>query len=314
MTTTTTDNGTTSTVESGLRGTLSPEEYTTKTMPHWGQSYLSPVAKYGNMDYVSVVFATDAEKAAALIPKELELLGIPGLPGQVAANLVFAKYRECDLGPYMEVIVSLPVLHQGQVYGYVPAIYVDNDAALLAGRELGGYPKKLGQITVRNHGDLFLSHISRGGMQEKTDPRFSDLASASVRKSAKLFSVPLPAETTVELPPPYDQLLPLPPATGQPQDFVLRTMALRRFPGIGAGPDGAAGAAVVQLVGTPWHVTNAEVYAADDISMEFYPSKDDPINELLPSNAVLGAFILRGDMYTSADEWVLIEDLKNAEG
>ena len=42
----------------------------------------------------------------------------------------------------------------------VPAIYVDNDAALLAGRELGGYPKKMAQITMRNYGNLFLSHMS----------------------------------------------------------------------------------------------------------------------------------------------------------
>jgi hypothetical protein len=75
-----------------------------------------------------VAFATDAEKAAALIPKELQLVKLP-LPGQSAANLIFAKYRECSLGPYMEVIISIPVLHNGNVYGFITGIYVDNDAA-----------------------------------------------------------------------------------------------------------------------------------------------------------------------------------------
>jgi hypothetical protein len=302
---------TTPTIEPGLKGTLSPEEYTTKTMPHWGQTYLAASARYGDMDYVSVAFATDADKAAALIPKELELIKIPGLPGQAAANLVFAKYRECDLGPYMEVIISISVLHKGQPFAYVPAIYVDNDAALLAGRELGGYPKKMAQITMRNYGTLFLSHMSRGSIQKKTaDPNFSDLASSSVTKGGKLFSVPLPADQTVQLPSPYNLLLPLPPATGKPQDYVLPTMALRRVPGIGPGPNGAAGAEVVQLVGTPWHITKAEIYAGEAAGMELYPSKEDPIGQLLPCNAVLGAYILRGDMYTKSDEWVLIEDLK----
>lgn len=151
---------TTTTIEPGLRGTLSPDEYTTKTMPHWGQVYLSPMAKYGDMDYVSISYVTDADKAAALIPKQLELVKIPALPGQAVANLVFAKYRECDLGPYMEVIVSIPVLHNGEIYGYLPAIYVDTDSAMLAGRELGGYPKKIAQITMRNYGNMFLSHLS----------------------------------------------------------------------------------------------------------------------------------------------------------
>jgi hypothetical protein len=298
-------------IEPGLKGQLSPDEYSTKVAPSWGETYHSPIAKYGNMDYVCIAFATDADKAAALIPKELELIQIPGLPGQAAANLVFAKYRECDLGPYMEVIVSISVLHKGRPYGYIPAIYVDNDAALLAGRELGGYPKKMAQITMRNYGNLFLSHMSRGSIQTKTvDPNFSDLASSNVTKGARLFSVPLPADKTVQLPSPYNMLLPLPPATGKPQDYVIPTIALRRVPGIGPGPNGVAGAEVAQLVGTPWHITKAEFFAADAATLELFPSKEDPIARLLPSNAVLGAFILRGDMYTKSEEWMLLEDLK----
>jgi hypothetical protein len=44
--------------------------------------------------------------------------------------------------------------------------------------------------------------------------------------------------------------------------------------------------------------------------MELFPSEEDPIGQLLPCNAVLGAFVLRDDMFTKSDEWVLIEDLK----
>ena len=301
---------TTTTIEPGLKGTLSPDEYTTKTMPHWGQVYLSPMAKYGDMDYVSISYVTDADKAAALIPKQLELVKIPSLPGQAVANLVFAKSRECDVGPYMEGIVSIPVLHKGEIYGYLPAIYVDTDSAMLAGRELGGYPKKLAQITMRNYGNMFLSHMSRGSRQHKTDPNFADVASSSVTRGSKLFSVPLPADTPVQLPAPYDQLLALPPPSGKPQAYVLRTMGLRRFPGVGQGPNGAAGAEVLQLVSTPWRVTSAEIYAGDAASMDLHATKEDPLGRLLPCNSVLGAFIIRGDMYTKADEWELVEDLK----
>ena len=303
------------TVKQGLTGTLSAQDYTTKTTPSWGETYNPAMAAYVGMDYVSIAFATDADKAAALIPKELQLVEVLGMPaGQAAANLVFAKYRACDLGPYMEVIVSISVLHKGQVFGYIPAIYVDNDAALLAGRELGGYPKKMARITMRNYGDLYLSHMSRGSIQKKTeDPNFNDLASSNVTKGKTLFSVPLPADKTIQLPPPYDLLLPLPPPTGKPQDYVLPTIALRRVPGIGAGPNGFAGAEVLQLVGTPWHITKADFYAADAASLEFFPSKEDPLDQLLPCNAVLGGFILRGDMYTKSEEWMLIEDLKKSQ-
>jgi hypothetical protein len=302
---------TTTAIEPGLKGTLSAEEYTTKPMPHWGPAFDAAHGGYKNMDYVTVTFATDAGKAAALIPQELELINIPMLPGQSAASLVFAKYRECDLGPYMEVIVSIPVLHEGQPYLFLAAIYVDNDAALIAGRELGGYPKKMAVVTMRNYGNLFLSHMSRGSMQEKTaDPNFSDLASSNVTKGDKLLSVPLAADTSAQLPSPYDLLLPQPPPTGEPQDYVLTTMGLRRFPGIGAGPNGVAGADVVQLVATPWRVTKGEIYAADAAGIELYSSEEDPLGELLPVNAVLGAWVLRGDMDTNPEEWMLIEDLK----
>jgi hypothetical protein len=87
-------------------------------------------------------------------------------------------------------------------------------------------------------------------------------------------------------------------------------MTLRRIPGVGPGPDGVAGAEVLQLVGASWHVTKAEIFAGDAASMELFPSQEDPIGQLLPCNSVLGAFILRGDMYAKADEWVLLEDLK----
>ncbi len=71
---------TTSTIASqpGLKGTLSAEQYTTRTAPFWGETYVAAIAKYADMDYVSIAFATDADKAAVLIPKELELIPIPG--------------------------------------------------------------------------------------------------------------------------------------------------------------------------------------------------------------------------------------------
>jgi hypothetical protein len=211
----------------------------------------------------------------------------------------------------MEMIVSIPVLHKGQLYLYVPAIYVDTDSALTAGREVGGYPKKLAQITMRNYGNQFFSHMSRGSAQEKTaDPNFSDVASSSVTKGGKLFSVPLPADKPVQLPFPYNLLLPTPQATGKPQDYVLSTIGLRRIPGVGSGANGYNGAEVLQLIGTPWHVTKADIFAGDAASMELYPSKEDPIGQILPFNSVLGAYILRGDMYTAAGEWVVLEDLK----
>ena len=67
---------------------------------------------------------------------------------------------------------------------------------------------------------------------------------------------------------------------------------------------------MLQLVSPPWHITKANFYAGDAAGMELYSSKEEPIGQLLPCHAVLGAFILRDDMYTKSEEWMLIEDLK----
>lgn len=265
--------------------------------------------QYRNIDMVAISYATDYEKAAALVPDDLDLLALPGMPGQTAATLLFAKYRENDqIGPYMEVVVSVPVLFKGNLYLYVAAIYVDNDAALIAGREFGGYPKKIADINLKSYGDLFLGELCRSSMQEKTaSPKFADIATAKVTRGGQLFSVPLPEKDIRQLPFPFNMLLPLPEATGKPQPYILPTIGLRTIPGIGKE---AAEAEIQQLVGTPWVITKANVWAGIKPSIDLIPSKEDPIAQKLPVNMVLASFILRGDMHTNPKDWVLLKDYK----
>jgi hypothetical protein len=277
-------------------------------MPWWMPVTPESTAyKYWNIDMVAVAFATDQDKVAKLVPEELDLIAIPGMPGQSSASLIFAKYRENDqTGPYMEAILAIPVLHKGVPYLYVAAIYVDSDAAMIAGREFGGYPKKLADIVLYNYGNLFLSRMSRGSMQEKTaNPVFYDIASSKVTRGGRLFSVPLPAKKINQLPFPYNLLLPMPPAKDKPQPYVLPTIGLRTFPGVGKDADKAQ---MQQLIGTPWIITRATVWEGLDASIDFVPNKEDPLFDAFPINMILGAFVLRGDMHTDPKDWPLLED------
>jgi hypothetical protein len=302
-------------IPAGASGTLSPDVYLKQGMP--GQSSLYPTGTpytYRDTEMTLVAFATDEDKAAALIPKELQLVKIPQLPGQASAMAIFAKYRENDqIGPYMEVIVNIPVLYKGQLYLYVPFIYVDTDAAMAAGREAGGYPKKIANIQMRNYGALRLSTMSRGSMQEKSaDPNFSDIASSSMKKGGQLFSIPLAADKSPQLPFPYNLILPIPAPTGAPQDYVLTTMGLRRIQGVGPGANGSDNAVIAQLVTSPWKVKQGAIYAASEVSLEFTPSKEDPIAQMLPVNSVLAGVVLRADVMTTtpSEDWKIAVDLK----
>jgi hypothetical protein len=277
-------------------------------MPWWGPAAAqSSTYHYGNIDLTGIVYATDLEKARALVPEELELLALPDMPDIAAVHMVFAKYRENDkTGPYMEAFAAIPVLAQGNPFLYVAAIYVDNDAALIGGREFGGYPKKIADIYLQGFGDLFLGWVSRNDVQRKTaNPLFGDFATGSLRRGPKLFDVPLPANEMPQLEAPYNLLFPMPPATGEPQGYILPTIGLRTIPGVGADSHKAQ---INQLIGTPWLITKAEVWAGLEPSVDLIPSEEDPLAELLPVRQTLAGYIIRGDMQTHPEDWLLLAE------
>lgn len=291
----------------GMAGKLTKEDLEVQPMPHWAPLF-SNVGKsvvYSNFDMVMVSYATDADKAAALLPDKLKLIDIPAMPGQAAVNLVFAKYREVEgIGPYMEVIVGIPVLLEGELYIYVPAIYVSSDGGMAAGREAGGYPKKIATIELTNYGDLFLGHIARApGVTKTADAKFYDLASIKVERGGELVSVPL-APDIKPLPFPYSMLAPMPEATGEPQPFVLKTMGLRYLPPVGSEKTGKP----LQLIDTPWVVTEGSVYEGLNPSIDLSPLDEDPVAQALPVNSVLGSYIVKGSMYTNSAEWSVVFD------
>jgi hypothetical protein len=296
----------------GIEGTVTQEQLESAPMPWWSPLYPNPgkdvnVADYKNFEMVVISYATDADKAAALVPKGLHIVDIPSLPGQAPVSITWAKYPHVStIGPYLEVIVSIPVVVDKLPYLYVAAIYVDSDSGMAAGREIGGYPKKIAHIEANNYGDLFLDSISRHDKTKKTAaPEFSVLASASVRKGGRLVSVPLPAENIKPLPFPYSDILPLPKANGEPQKLTLLTMGQKMIPGVG---DKADKPEVLQLVATPWVMYEGEIYEGLDASLDLINQPEDPIAKALPVNAVLGSYIIRGSMTTRVDQWFVVKD------
>jgi hypothetical protein len=296
----------------GAAGTLKQNVFASKAMPALAPPYPTDVPYvYRNLDMVIIAFPTDEHRAASVVPEGFNLLKIPQLPGQASAMAIFAKYRKNDqIGPYMETIIAVPVVFDGQLYLYVPFIYVDTDAALLAGREFGGYPKKIADITLQNYGAEFKGAMSRSTMHEKTaSSKFSDIMSMTAKRGGKLFSVPLPATNMPELPFPYNQILPLPPANGKLQDFTLKTTGLRRFPGVGAGPEGILSGQILEVVDTPWVVSKADLYVGQNATLEFYPSDEDPIAQYFPIHTILATIIMHAEVMTvDAKNWKVVKD------
>jgi acetoacetate decarboxylase len=104
-------------------------------------------------------YLTDAAAAAALVPSQFEL--VPGDPaGKYAiCQVVFAKYPFSNIGAYNEVAQTVVVSYKGTIGAYAIRLHVTNDQAMAAGREIGGFPKRLGNISF-DEGSTFLSVLT----------------------------------------------------------------------------------------------------------------------------------------------------------
>ncbi len=99
---------------------------------------------------------TLTEEVAGLVPEGLHLL-----QPAVGAVLV-AEYGASTLGPYREFVSLVQVADDDGTQGmYIPFIYVTNDAALAAGREVLGAPKKLADIAVEQAAEAVVGRLAR---------------------------------------------------------------------------------------------------------------------------------------------------------
>jgi acetoacetate decarboxylase len=123
------------------------------------------VWNWTGVDFVLVDYLTDAKSAAAFLPEGMTTLPIPELPGYSAVKQIWAHYEDSSFGPYNELFVLIPALHNGQLSLYNPLIYVDRDSAMSGGREIGGWPKKIGDIRTERAGDDYRLSFSRNGQR-----------------------------------------------------------------------------------------------------------------------------------------------------
>jgi acetoacetate decarboxylase len=252
-----------------------------------------------DIDVVIVDYLTDAMSAAAFLPEQCTTLPIPELPGYSAVKQVWAHYRDSSFGPYNEFMPVIPCLFKGQLFLHVPFIYVDNDAAMAGGREIGGWPKKMGDIRMDRFGNEYRCSFERHGER---------LASASMQVGGKLFSTPLPADKPVSLPYPYNLTLVLPPPTGKPQASVpLPTTTIKLIPGVGVDNPPPT---IARLIGAPWNMKGA-FYSGSGASIAYHPSEKDPLHKL-PILQTLGAMYFSGGMTLALKDIKVLDDmLKN---
>jgi acetoacetate decarboxylase len=129
------------------RGTFTPDRWGTLMPVHNPVSPKGPWY-YRKTECVFVEFGTDAEAALAVLPPDLELVE------PASAFMVIETNHWSTMGPYSEVYVGILCTFEGELYAYVPGVYVTGEKSLICGREIWGFGKRLpDRIELLRHGN-----------------------------------------------------------------------------------------------------------------------------------------------------------------
>ena len=217
----------------GLRGTLTKKSLGF-SMPSDGPLYPKPPYVYKGASMMVFQYATDGPSAAGLLPEQAELADPP------TAGLVFATYPESSLGPYSEVVLFLDAVYRKRSVKYGAHLYVTTDVAMAAGREMGGFPKKIAAIDISGGPD-FRATLER--------PAGLLLASGSIEVAEK---------------------------PDGPYSPTFNYLTLRVIP----SPTKDAPPSLAELLETEWVVTNGEVWKGDGSCKLTGDSEEDPLHRV----------------------------------
>jgi acetoacetate decarboxylase len=190
------------------------------------------------------------------LPAEAELADPP------TAGLVFASYPSSTLGPYQEVVVFLNALYEGREVKYAAYLYVTTDVAMAAGREMGGFPKKIATIDFQaNNGQNYDATLRR--------PAGVTLATGHLRLVQQL---------------------------KDNYSDTLHYLTLRLIP----SPTKDAPPSLAELIETDWVVTNGVAWKGSGSCQITGASINDPL-QVVPVVELRGCELIRGDLTVSAN-------------
>ena len=225
------------------KGTLTPEQFG-YSMPVDAPLYPRPPLHYQDAQFVVLTYETDADAAAAALPADLTL------PLPALATVTMAHYPSSSVGSYTEAIQQIQCEWEGKRRSFMSKILLDSDAAIAAGREIYGFPKKHAFVELTREGDKLRGTLERP-------------------QGHRLLSVTMTLQQRLE-----------PPA--EPGEGAV--LALRVIPNVEeSGPP-----SVMELVEAPLKTTVKETWAGAG-SLEFgQPSEVDRWSAL-PVRKLLGA-------------------------
>lgn len=131
-------------------------------MPMHNPAYPLPPYRLVDCEMLVIAYRCNREQLARIVPAPLKL----------AEPVVYFEFirlpDSTGFGPYCEASQAIPVTFDGERGRYLHASYLSNHVSMAAGRELWGFPKKLGRPELRVCKDTLVGTLDHGGLRVAT--------------------------------------------------------------------------------------------------------------------------------------------------
>jgi acetoacetate decarboxylase len=125
--------------------------------------------------------SVDPTEAAKFVPPEMKMTD------ESKATVFIADYPETTFGSvYREAAVIMHCEDEKGAFRYCPWMVVDDDTALILGRELLGFPKKMAEIKLEETNNHVIGTVSRKGVEVM---RIEGSVEAEIAQPSPVFGV-----------------------------------------------------------------------------------------------------------------------------
>ena len=131
-------------------------------MPLTNPAYPPGPYRFVDREFLIITYRTDPEKLRAVVPEPLEI-------EEPLVRYEFIRMPDSTgFGDYTETGQVIPVSFRGRKGGYTHCMFLNDHPPIAGGRELWGFPKKLGNPTLRKEIDTLVGTLDYGPIRVVT--------------------------------------------------------------------------------------------------------------------------------------------------
>ncbi|MBP2292827.1 acetoacetate decarboxylase [Azospirillum rugosum] len=133
-------------------------------MPLVSPAYPPGPYRFIDREFLVITYRTDPAKLRAVVPEPLEID-----PNEPLVKYEFIRMPDSSgFGDYTETGQVIPVSFQGRRGGYTHCMFLNDEPAIAGGRELWGFPKKLGNPALAVASDTLVGTLDYGPVRVAT--------------------------------------------------------------------------------------------------------------------------------------------------